>query len=70
MTTTLWNIPICINLNARNGKPLPSDHSLVVIDIDSPTHPFDAGGPRRIPESRRACKTSNELEDRTGPDAS
>lgn len=28
---------------ARKGKPLPSDHAPLVIDIDSPGHPFDAG---------------------------
>jgi exodeoxyribonuclease-3 len=43
MTTTLWNIPICINLMARKGKQVPSDHAPVAIDIDSPGHPFDAG---------------------------
>ncbi|MBS0184692.1 MAG: hypothetical protein JSS39_20070 [Nitrospira sp.] len=25
------------------GKPLPSDHAPLVIDIDNPGHPFDAG---------------------------
>jgi exodeoxyribonuclease-3 len=32
-----------IDREARKGKPLPSDHAPVVIDIDSPGHPFDAG---------------------------
>jgi exodeoxyribonuclease-3 len=32
-----------IDREARKRKPLPSDHAPVVIDIDSPSHPFDAG---------------------------
>ncbi len=32
-----------IDREARKGKPVPSDHAPVVIDIDSPGHPFDAG---------------------------
>jgi exodeoxyribonuclease III len=32
-----------IDREARKGKPLPSDHAPLVIDIDSPGHPFDAG---------------------------
>ena len=32
-----------IDRETRKGKPLPSDHAPVVIDIDSPGHPFDAG---------------------------
>ena len=32
-----------IDCEARKGKPLPSDHAPLVIDIDSPGHPFDAG---------------------------
>jgi exodeoxyribonuclease-3 len=32
-----------IDSEARKGKPLPSDHAPLVIDIDSPGHPFDAG---------------------------
>ncbi len=32
-----------IDREARKGKPLPSDHAPVVIDLDSPGHPFDAG---------------------------
>lgn len=39
-----------IDREARKGKPLPSDHAPLVIDIDSPCHPFDAGGLRRIRE--------------------
>ena len=32
-----------IDREARKGKPLPSDHTPVVIDLDKPGHPFDAG---------------------------
>ena len=28
---------------ARKGEPLPSDHAPLVIDLDSPGTPFDAG---------------------------
>jgi exodeoxyribonuclease-3 len=32
-----------IDREARKGKPIPSDHAPVVIDLDAPGHPFDAG---------------------------
>jgi exodeoxyribonuclease-3 len=32
-----------IDREARKGKPIPSDHAPLVIDIDSAGHPFDAG---------------------------
>lgn len=32
-----------IDREARKGKPVPSDHAPVVIDVDEPGHPFDAG---------------------------
>jgi exodeoxyribonuclease III len=32
-----------IDREARKGKPVPSDHTPLVIDLDSPGHPFDAG---------------------------
>lgn len=32
-----------IDREARKGKPLPSDHTPLVIDLDQPGHPFDAG---------------------------
>jgi exodeoxyribonuclease-3 len=32
-----------IDREARKGKPIPSDHAPVVIDIDEPGHFFDAG---------------------------
>jgi exodeoxyribonuclease-3 len=32
-----------IDREARKGKPLPSDHAPLVIDIDTPGWPFDAG---------------------------
>ena len=32
-----------IDREARKGKPLPSDHAPLVIDLDAPGHPFDPG---------------------------
>jgi exodeoxyribonuclease-3 len=32
-----------IDREARKGKPLPSDHAPLVIDLDRPGQPFDAG---------------------------
>jgi exodeoxyribonuclease-3 len=32
-----------IDREARKGKPLPSDHAPLAIDLDHPGHPFDAG---------------------------
>jgi exodeoxyribonuclease-3 len=32
-----------IDREARKGKPIPSDHAPLVIDIDKAGHPFDAG---------------------------
>jgi len=32
-----------IDREARKGKPLPSDHAPLVIDVDEPGLPFDAG---------------------------
>jgi len=32
-----------IDREARKGKPIPSDHAPLVIDLDQPCHPFDAG---------------------------
>jgi exodeoxyribonuclease III len=32
-----------IDREARKGKPIPSDHAPLVIDMDSPGTPFDAG---------------------------
>jgi exodeoxyribonuclease III len=32
-----------IDREARKGKPIPSDHTPLVIDLDAPGHPFDAG---------------------------
>jgi exodeoxyribonuclease-3 len=37
-----------IDREARKGKPTPSDHTPLVIDLDEPGHPFDPGwDPRR-----------------------
>jgi exodeoxyribonuclease-3 len=32
-----------IDREARKGKPVPSDHAPVVVDLDAPGKPFDAG---------------------------
>jgi exodeoxyribonuclease-3 len=32
-----------IDREARKGKPIPSDHAPLAIDLDAPGHPFDAG---------------------------
>ena len=32
-----------IDREARKGKPIPSDHAPLVIDLDEPGHPFDSG---------------------------
>ena len=39
-TRTVWAE---IDREARKGKPLPSDHTPLVIDLDEPGRPFDAG---------------------------
>jgi exodeoxyribonuclease-3 len=45
-----------IDREARKGKPIPSDHAPVVIDIDQGGHPFDAGWVSA--ESRIAARRS------------
>ena len=32
-----------IDREARKGRPIPSDHAPLVIDLDQPGHPFEAG---------------------------
>jgi exodeoxyribonuclease-3 len=32
-----------IDREARKGKPVPSDHAPLVVDLDAPGQPFDAG---------------------------
>jgi len=32
-----------IDREARKGKPIPSDHAPLVVDVDAPGRPFDAG---------------------------
>jgi hypothetical protein len=36
--------------------PIPSDHAPLLIDIDKPGYPFDAGWLRRTRELRRAAR--------------
>ncbi len=43
-----------IDREARKGKPVPSDHAPLSIDIDEPGHPFDAGW--KSAESRIAAR--------------
>ncbi|MGH7526771.1 MAG: exodeoxyribonuclease III [Gemmatimonadales bacterium] len=37
---TVWSE---IDREARKGKPIPSDHAPLMIDLDGPGHPFEAG---------------------------
>jgi exodeoxyribonuclease-3 len=34
-----------IDREARKGKPVPSDHTPLMLDLDEPGHPFDPGWP-------------------------
>ena len=45
VTTSLQNRVVWaeIDREARKGKPVPSDHAPLVIDLDKPGTPFDAG---------------------------
>jgi exodeoxyribonuclease-3 len=45
-----------IDREARKGKPIPSDHTPLVIDLDEPGRPFDAGWSSA--ESRIAARRS------------
>ena len=54
-----------IDREARKGKPIPSDHAPLVIDLDRPGHPFEAGwvgAEARIASrgARVATRASNE----------
>ena len=59
LATTALNARIVwteIDREARKGKPIPSDHAPLVIDIDTAGLPFDAGwasADERIAERRR-----------------
>jgi len=52
-----------IDREARKGKPTPSDHTPVVIDLDQPGRPFDAGwasaGERRAARDRSAARSTS-----------
>jgi len=53
---TLWAE---IDREARKGKPIPSDHAPLAIDLDEPGHPFDAGwtsAERRIAARRAGAR--------------
>lgn len=48
-----------IDREARKGRPTPSDHAPVVVDLDAPGRPFDAGwagADERIAARRHAAK--------------
>jgi exodeoxyribonuclease-3 len=48
-----------IDREARKGRPTPSDHAPVVLDLDAPGRPFDAGwagADERIAARRQAAK--------------
>jgi hypothetical protein len=44
-----------IDREARKGKPIPSDHAPVVIDLDQPGRPIDAGWAGASDASRSAA---------------
>jgi exodeoxyribonuclease-3 len=44
-----------IDREARKGKPIPSDHAPLLIDLDQPGHPIDAGW--EAAEARIAART-------------
>jgi exodeoxyribonuclease-3 len=43
-----------IDREARKGKPLPSDHAPLVVDLDQPGRPFDAGWEAAAERRRRS----------------
>jgi exodeoxyribonuclease-3 len=46
-----------IDREARKGPPTPSDHAPVVIDLDRPGRPFDAGWDAALDRVRRRTRT-------------
>src|SRR4051812_15061134 len=46
-----------IDREARKGKPIPSDHAPLVIDLHQPGHPFDAGW--EAAEARITARTAS-----------
>ena len=47
-----------IDREARKGPPTPSDHAPVVIDLDEPGAPLDAGWERALARVKKRTKTS------------
>jgi exodeoxyribonuclease-3 len=47
-----------IDREARKGPPTPSDHAPVVIDLDEPGAPIDAGWEQALARVRKRTKTS------------
>ena len=52
-------VAVEIDREARKGKPTPSDHAPLVMDLDEPGRPFDAGwtGSEERFAARRAART-------------
>jgi exodeoxyribonuclease-3 len=46
-----------IDREARKGPPTPSDHAPVVIDLDEPGVPFEAGWEAALARVRKRTKT-------------
>jgi exodeoxyribonuclease-3 len=47
-----------IDREARKGPPTPSDHAPVLIDLDEPGNPIDAGWDAALDRIRRRTKSS------------
>ena len=45
---------LAVMVEVRKKKTLPPDHAPLVIDIDSPGHPFDQAGFQQIRELQHA----------------
>jgi len=54
---TYSSLKVEIDREARKGKPITSDHAPLVIDLDQPGHPFDAGW--EAAEARIAARTAS-----------
>ena len=46
-----------IDREARKGKPTPSDHAPVTVDIDEPGAPYEAGWARADARARKNAKS-------------
>jgi exodeoxyribonuclease-3 len=52
-------VAVEVDREARKGKPIPSDHAPLVLDLDEPGRPFDPGwaGAEERSAARRAART-------------